>query len=349
MLAKNILLPNLSFKKIVFIFFTTFSLSIIVLLFFASKEKKYNVVEKKDLSLTYDCQKLNCLQAYYQFPKNHPEYKKTITEEELPAKIDKVLQEKETIQFSPTNAELKKAILANLNINFLLENINERGLVVTNISNKNHQNYLEKEVLFTDEHVGTFDVLILIPKKKGIKNKFPAIIGLHGHGDSNKTFMNKYLGADLAQSGFVVIMPSFRAMSSQPDEEISLLLLQNGYTLMGLRVYETLLLIKYLQYLEIVDNNNIGILSHSGGSSCANLVVRITPSIKAQATDYFVNWLPYKAKIHCEVIPALSYYQKAINSYQSLSIPVLSLPYSFANRQQTIISFFETHLKKNNL
>jgi dienelactone hydrolase len=64
-------------------------------------------------------------------------------------------------------------------------------------------------LLFEDAQVGTFSVLLLIPEGG---EPHPAIVGLHGHGDSKEIFKQKYFGEDLVKEGFVVIMPSFRAI-----------------------------------------------------------------------------------------------------------------------------------------
>ncbi len=185
---------------------------------------------------------------------------------------------------------------------------------------------------------------MLIPKEK--KNQSPAIIGLHGHGDTSLTFKNEYMGIDFVEQGFVVIMPSFRSMWC--DEKLSKELLLNGFTKMGFRVYETLLLIKYLTYLDEVDNDNIGIIGHSGGSSVAHLVVRITDSIKVQVSDHCTNWLDMCGdanKIHCETIPYLTYYSDEIQISDYVDIPVLKVPYGFGENKELITEFFNDHLK----
>lgn len=69
-----------------------------------------------------------------------------------------------------------------------------------------------------------------------------------------------------------VISPNylFRAMvCSRRENDLSIELLKNGLTLMGIRVYETLLMEKYLQHLAVVDSRRIGLLGHSGGNSVA--------------------------------------------------------------------------------
>ncbi|GAI30121.1 unnamed protein product, partial [marine sediment metagenome] len=81
--------------------------------------------------------------------------------------------------------------------------------------------------------------------------KFPVIIGLHGHRETNVIFRDNYFGIDFVARGFLVIIPTFRAMNIDKEEDaVTRKLCLNGFTLMGLRVYETLLVIKYLKYLD---------------------------------------------------------------------------------------------------
>ena len=61
---------------------------------------------------------------------------------------------------------------------------------------------------------------------------------MHGHWETNENF-HKRLGERLVKAGFVVAMPSFRAMGYNPQEESATVSLsKKGYTMMGVRVYE---------------------------------------------------------------------------------------------------------------
>jgi hypothetical protein len=157
------------------------------------------------------------------------------------------------------------------------------------------------------------------------------------------------MGIDLVREGFVVVMLSSRAMQCQEDEcGISNILLLNGFALQGIRVYEALLLIKYLKYIDYqgggIDSTKMGIISHSGGSSTANLVVRVTDDIKAQVTDYrhpYIDGPP----AHCETVPHLSYFSDEINDRNTLSFPMLQVPYGFKDCRKVIREFFAKFLK----
>ncbi|MFC2140568.1 hypothetical protein ACFLQ1_02475, partial [Candidatus Auribacterota bacterium] len=159
-----------------------------------------------------------------------------------------------------------------------------------------------------------------------------------------------YLGIEFAREGFIVIMPSFRAMEADKKEkDISLHLMLNNFTLMGLRVYESLLILEYLLCLDMVDPFRIGIIAHSGGSVVANLLVRITDKVQALAIDHVSNYVDLLRDfrtLHCEVIPYLCRYRETLNNQKSLHIPVIKVRYNyFKNHKESILNFFKEHLK----
>ncbi len=312
-----------------------------------SYKEKMNVSVKTDLSFDFESENLNSLEPYYQFPERHKKYSKSISRDELMDQIglaSSLIEANTNSFFELSSEEVKKIILEGLNIGFLLEGLNTRPLTVTTISEQDHENYLERDLLFDDVHVGKFLALILIPKVS--HSSFPAILGLDGHRPSRNRFKDDFMGLELMREGFIVLMIGYRAMNLGNDEaKISEKLLLNGFSLMGIRVYETLLLLKYLLYLDEVDNERIGIIGHSGGSSITHLVVRLTPYLSAKVTDFDNDYLDMSGPIHCERIPALSYYHKTITNDSSLSIPALKVPYGFREMRENIKKFFLIHLK----
>jgi len=239
-----------------------------------------------------------------------------------------------------------------LTLTFLLKDLDKRELIVTEVAETDYSNYTEKELVFDDLYIGRFNVLLLIPKQD--KKAYPGVIGLHGHGAYNRVFKDEYLGEELAQQGYVVIIPTFNAITrGKLDNNISKVLYSQGFTLMGLQVYETFLALKYLKYLDFVNNRRIGVLSHSGGSSQANLVVRLTKDINAQVSDMTSNYFDFlnnrgiSESMHCETLPKLSYYYDLINDKETLNTPNLQVSYEYPSdeERQRIVNFLNEHLK----
>jgi len=276
------------------------------------------------------------IEKYYLFPEKNIKYSRPVSNNLLTNIFNFSISKKEE--------NLTKVIIDTLNIYFLIENLDNSKLEVTLIKRQEEESYIEEEYLFYDKNVGKFDVLLLKPKE--IK-KFPAIIGLHGHSHSNLIFRDKYMGKELAENGFVVIMPSFRAMNGNYEESnITNFLYSKGFSLMGIRVYEVLLVIKFLKYSDFVDATNIGIIGHSGGSSISNLVLLISNEIKASVIDYEVTYPDIDETtnlIHCETIPEFANYNEDIlNSTHSKSNQLV-IPYGgggFRLYKEEIIAFF---------
>lgn len=305
----------------------------------SGQEIELNVIEKTGLSSDIKIDQ-DDISGYRDFIKKNQQYAKPISWIEFLQKLEQAGLELGMYPPGKTTKNLRKTIIEELNIDFLLEGFNQRELIVTTKAVKQEEKYTEKELLFSDSNVGTFSVLLLIPEEK--KSSYPAIIGLHGHADDYNSFKNGYGGKELVQAGFVVIIPSFRAMDClrEPEETITRELILNGFTLMGIRIYETLLLEKYLKYNDFIDK--IGIMGHSGGSDVAYLTSIINPNFQALAFDFYPKPDSLcEGKVHCETLPGLAYYKEQINNPSTLKIPSKKFDYDFPGDKQDVINFFK--------
>ncbi len=243
--------------------------------------------------------------------------------------------------------ELRRRIVDGLAIDGLLVGLRERALAVAVLGeSRSPAGVSWRKLLFWDPAVGLFDGLLLLPAGDG---PHPAVIGLHGHRHNGKIFAEEYLGARLAREGIAVLVPRFRAHDCLVTESlVARALRARGLTLMGFRVYEVLLMRKYLEHLDAVDGRRVGLLSHSGGSSVANLVVRVADGFRAHVADYRVGYLDTcgPLEVHCETIPALAPLAAEVNDFTTLELPHLLVPYKFPDPElrSEIVAFFRRHL-----
>lgn len=309
-----------------------------------------NVITRTDLKTKIEIDP-NDTSAYETFIQNNSQYAKPISEEELQRQIEEAINYLELNPSGKQTKNLRQTIIEKLNIGMLLEGLEERELIVTTTAINERDYYTEKRLLFTDSQAGAFPALLLIPKQE--LSSHPAIIGLHGHGDSPEIFRDNFFAKDLVKEGFVVVMPMLRAMYlDDAEKEISKNMLLNGFNLMGMRVYETLLLIKYLDSSNFVDDTRIGIYGHSGGSETASLASRVTPVLKAGIYDFHSTLLDFGApddphdNYHCQVVPPLSYYMPSVNDHSTLSFPGKLFDYKYPgkNDRQKVIDFFKDNL-----
>lgn len=311
-----------------------------------------NVTVATDLSQTFDCTARNCLAKYRSFVTDHPQFAHPRPPETVLAELAAIEAEPLPPDMQLSQEALRAKIIDALNIGFMLDGLDARPLQVTIFLESESAGVTTRHLIFADPLVGEFQALQLEPAGS---QRVPAIIGLHGHFDSPAIFANKFLGAALAAEGYLVIMPQLRAMECfGPEDQISRSLIYGGFNLMAMRVYETLLVEKYLRSLGRVDPRRIGILSHSGGSSTANLVVHLTNGIAAQVTDYYVDWrdrcvpAPANLPVHCETVPGLFPLSTTFPDDRSAPLPRLSIPYAengFADDADAIRNFFATHLR----
>ena len=239
-------------------------------------------------------------------------------------------------------SELRDLVVDGLGVRFLIEGANERFLVVTEYERIAKDGYERIRLRFNDPYVGDFEVRILDPG-----TATAAIVALHGHGESGDVMEDRFMGADLARRGYLVVLPQFRAMDCATfhEGELSMFLMEHGFTLMGLQVYETILSMRYVRSLEY---SRIGVIGHSGGASTSNLLTRIYTDLSAHVTDHQVEWRNFCSTglVHCESIPALFDLHPIINDASTRQVPFLAVPYAYANPtlRDDIAAFFDTHL-----
>ncbi len=316
-----------------------------------------NVTVVTDLNQTFDCNARNCLAKYRSFVADHPQFAHPRPQASVLAELAAIEAEPLPPVMTLGPQQLRTAITDALNIGFMLDGLDARQLKVTIFAETEEAGAARartsRRLIFEDPEVGEFEALQLEPAGS---QRLPAIIGLHGHFDTPAIFAAKFLGAALAAEGYLVLVPQFRAMECfGPEDQISRALISGGFHLMAMRVYEALLMEKYLRSLGRVDSRRIGMLSHSGGSSTANLVVHLTNGIAAQVTDYYVDWRdrcippPANLPVHCETVPGLFPLSTTFPDDRSAPLPRLSIPYAengFDNDATRIREFFAAHLQR---
>ena len=310
----------------------------------------YNVIEKENLGATWDCgdRPLQCVGDYVEFIDLARAYADRIPLPELWGEISACTRDRVPLFVDPEPAEMLRAqIVKALNLGFLVDGLDERPLVATTIRVDEADTYTETEVLFTDPWVGTFEGILLVPKGEG---PFPAVLAIHGHDDTAAIYRDDYHGGDYPAHGYAILMLTMRAMGldlGQSEHWIARELMLAGFDLIGLRVYESMLGLKYLRYLPEIDDARIGLIGHSGGSSASNLTVRVDPGIAAYVSDYNVDycewgtpWEPY----HCETAPDVYPYYPLIRDFSTCATPVLQVPYRYTNGMGEIFAFFDEWL-----
>lgn len=244
--------------------------------------------------------------------------------------------------------DLAAAIVDGLNLAFLVDGLDERPLTVTTIGRAEASGQVEEHLLLEDPWVGTFEALLLTPPGPG---PFPAVLAVHGHGDDIWIYRDEYHGGEYPARGLAILMLGMRVMGSGPpamiENDVTKKMLVQGFPLMGMRVYESLLGFKLLRALPRIDAARVGLIGHSGGSSTGNLTVRLEPRLKGYVSDHqvaYAEWTRPYPFYHCETAPALYPYSGLINDPGTSDVPILKVPYKYTDGMEGIFAFFALHL-----
>lgn len=309
---------------------------------------EYCVLEEEDLGAEWDCENpAGCIDDYLAFVGKAVDYVDPITEAELEQQLYDMSEGRIEQYTEPLPADvLASELITGLNNNFLLADMYQRLLRVTVIDRQDYQEGYDATImLFTDPWIGTFKGILLVPEGKG---PFPTVLAMHGHGSSAENFFWSHDGEEFPARRYAILAITLRAMGAGvPEDQVSRTLLLNGFALKALRSYESLLALRYLQYHPQVDNDRIGLIGHSGGSSTNNLTVRFADGFAACVTD-LVNTgvVDYDGgRINCEDIPRVYPYFLLTNDFASAPVPMLKVPYNFENEIEEIFDFFDEHLK----
>lgn len=278
----------------------------------------------------------SCIADYLSLPARVPPEHRRVpphTWQEVDAWVASLAED--PLQVAPlAPAALARAVEVELNLGFLRSDLARRALDASARTAPGIQRgYEERRILFRDPWVGRFEAILLLPPGPG---PFPAVLALHGHGDSPEIFRDDYHGREYPARGIAILMLGFRAMGVDADEHhATRALLGHGLHLMGLRVYESLVGLRYLRERPEIDAARIGLIGHSGGSSTGNLLIRVEPGLAAYVPDHSVDYrhLLWVERYHCETVPGLAPLQRQINDFSTSRVPVLRVPYGHGRRK----------------
>ena len=307
-----------------------------------------NVIEREELGAKWDCEYPDwCVSGYEDFLTLAAAHAHPLSVGDLYNQIGEI-ENGDVTPFTETlpEDELRATILNDLNIGFLVEGLDARPLTVTTTRIEVKDGVVGRHLLFTDPWVGTFEGILLTPPGDG---PFPGIVAVHGHRSFARNYMLHYHGNEWPSHGYAILMITLRVMGiGWVEHDIAVRLLENGFTLMGLHSYESLLGLKYLRWLPNIEHEHIGMIGHSGGSSTSNLTIRYAPAVAAYVSDLqkvYSEWGTLFEPFHCETIPQIYPYNLLINDFSTAPMPVKTVPYAYANGMQEIFDFFDRQLK----
>ena len=310
----------------------------------------YNVVEREVECTAWECyDDTGCGRYgdYFDFLWRVGEYARSVGVAELDAQIEAICRgEAEPSEEALPNAALAEALIDALNARFLHEGLAERPLVVETVFAQTVDGVRERHLRVTDPYVGTFSAMLYLPATPG---PHPAVVALHGHGQTPGEFFVELGGAMYIDHGYALLIPSLRGMCATQAQPFLLHeLLLHGFSLQTTSHYETMLMLKYLRFLgegdrPLVDGARIGLLGHSGGGNTGNVTARIDAGLAAYAIDEFTEYAGGCSSFTDNMAPALFPYYPMINGSEDTLVPTLRVPYGRL-APDIVLDFFAENL-----
>ncbi len=308
-----------------------------------------NVVELWDTGASWDCldDPESCIGSYLALPDAAASHAHPISESELEEQLE-AMENGEVVIHSEdavTDSELDDIVQDALNMDFLTGGLDERELKVTVLYEEDKGAYTERHLIFDDPWVGDFFGILLVPEGAA-EAAVPGVLSVHGHGQQAGDVIDDLFGDQYPSHGYALLTFTFRGMGADANEdEVTRALLLEGFTFEAVRIYESLLALKYLRWLPEVDASRLAVVGHSGGSLAWNLAVRDHPPIEALVTDlrgtYFDLW---KGWVLDDTLPAVHPYYPAVNLLEGTGVPTLVVDYSYQEEFDDIVDFLDTHL-----
>ena len=119
--------------------------------------------------------------------------------------------------------------------------------------------------------------------------------------------------------------------------------------MMGVRVAEHRMALRYLQSREDVLSDQVGLMGHSGGSTAGNLTIRLGMGYAGYISDYaghYHNIVEGDLLID-ETAPSVFALGLLINDFSTADVPILRVPYGYENNPAAVFSFFDEQLRNS--
>jgi len=280
-----------------------------------------------------------CSSDYEAFPSIAEAHAFPITETELWDQLEQLRDDTAPVaEGAIDGTELRSLLIEAANLGFLLDHLAEGDLSVTEFEDVEAGPAVQRSFVVDDPFVGQFRGLSLQPEGDG---PFPTLVIAHGHEEFDQEWIDRYGGWELIDRGYALVVPTLRVNdATQVETDVTLALLREGFTLMAIRVYETLLSVRYAASLPHVDPCRIGLVGHSGGSVASNITARISEGLAlfvSDLTSEYYKEAPGDLFID-ETSPALHEFYPQINDFSTHELPSLKVGYRYETETAPTLS-----------
>jgi len=306
-----------------------------------------NVIERAEPGRDWACPEpyTDCAEDYLSLPARAAVYARPVERASLVSKIAAIhAGEVPLVEEALSPRALSSVVRGALNIDFLLDGLDARRLEVIHVREIPFRGYTEHRYILVDPWVGELFAVLLVPDTDGAPH--PVIMTVHGHGQRADSPLDFMFGRTFAERGYAVFSMTYRVMNADRRErEVTEALLLAGFSFETVRIYETLLGLKYLRARE--DLGEVGVLAHSGGASANNLAAWLGSPMAAYVYDLEPTYYGAMGdRWTDEMVPDLFPYHPQINAIQGSGIPSLRVPYGFEDEFDEILGFMNENLQR---
>ncbi len=249
--------------------------------------------------------------------------------------------------------DLRSALIESLNIGFLLKKgakgLRASGPQALVLREEDMGTYRRVDMVLRDRAVGDIPVLLAVPTSEG---PFPVVLALPGHGQVPTDVLESLPPEQVTARGMALMVIGLRAYDSlEAEHDATLALLCQGFSLMGLRVYEALVTLEYIVSDSRLSADAVGLVGHSGGSATLNLLVWLSGIPRALITDLSTEYFNLKEfggryYVLDETHPQLHALAPQINALDALRLPILKVPYGAPGGPDPLLNFLGENLRK---
>lgn len=210
------------------------------------------------------------------------------------------------------------------------------GLAPRTVERVDRGSYVRHKVILRTASTSLMPTYVLIPKDSGAP--MPCVLALHGHGygvrdivgirqdntdrDAPEGYHDDF-GVQLAKRGFVVIAPEISCFGERVSNyehleqrrrpttchNANTYAMMLGGSVAGLRVWDGMRAVDYLESIPQADTKRLGVMGISGGGMHAFFSACLDPRIKATViSGYFCDWRQSILSINhctCNFVPGL--------------------------------------------
>lgn len=233
---------------------------------------------------------IDCMSVYLAFADAAEGLGQPVDLQDLEDELAWLLENGGGVQETPVPFDvLADALRDAVGTDFLFDGLDSVATRAALVEVRTEDGWREEHWWVEDPWIGTLEVVLLRPLTA---SPYRGVVAGPGHSEQWFDQRDLRLGLELLDARAAVGIVEPRVHDGDADESfITQELMAAGFSFLGVRVYEKLVARKLLRWHEDVHPGLIAIQGHSGGSTTANVAVRLDAGWAGLITDLTTDYL----------------------------------------------------------